>query len=399
LAIDDTKRLFLGQLATGAISLLSTIVIARYVGAESFGFCTSLVLLTSVVLDLIDFGTCSWAARGLASGKLSTFQYLSIMRFKVRLSLLPVLFIPLFILIGIGSSKMAFLFLFYPALWLQTNYIQQFLIAKSKVNKAILLQVVERCFWLLYLPASYFGLNETLSFIFPILLGLIAHGYLGRIELLRMFGMESGEERVVAFSVAHGYSVTKNFGLTAVVSDLGNLDGFVIAKVASLAESGTYNLAMRFRNPMQMSFQAFATKLRPIAARGNRDEIANLFRTNLTFNFAGIFSILLLSTLAYFAAEDLFGETYAGLNAILALGVASAIPCGIGVISSNFLNSIGQDSFVSKMSITQALTSLCGVALTAKYFGGSGAMLFIFTLVTISSLALTVKSIKIFKRL
>jgi hypothetical protein len=121
LKLSDTKVIFLGQIGAGTLSLIATIFIARYTGPTIFGVCASIILVFSVILDAIDFGACSWASRELSKKSISLFQYHQIMKFKTRLALLPILFLPLInILIDVNTLTSA-LFLLYQFLWILTN--------------------------------------------------------------------------------------------------------------------------------------------------------------------------------------------------------------------------------------------------------------------------------------
>ena len=323
--LDDTKKLFIGQIAVGLCSLIATVFIARYVGPAMFGFCASSILIASVILDLIDFGSCSWSARELANGGISKRQYLEIMRKQTRKALLITTLAPFLILFSPPNFEMVFLFLFYPALWLRTNYIQQFLIVHERIKEAISLQLLERLFWLIYIMASVLEVDKITIFVIPILLGLLVHGLLGT-KLIMNEKESSGEGFNDTENTDNNFSNLKNFGLISVISNIGNLDGAVVATASTLAESGNYNLAVRFRNPIQLSFQVFSARLRPVAARKNKIEIATLFRSNQTFLVYGSLGIIVLSAFAYKAATVLFGDSFVGLNLVLSMGLLCSIP-------------------------------------------------------------------------
>lgn len=396
--IDDTKRLFVGQIVVGIFGLIGTIFIARYVGPAMFGFCASSILIASVVLDLIDFGSCSWSARELASGGISRYRYIEIMRKQTSKAFLITALTPIFFLFYPSKFEPGFLFLFYPALWLRTNYIQQFLIVYEKINQAIFLQLLERFFWLFYIMAGFLGLNEITTFVVPILTGLLAHGFLGT-KLISQDGLNANEDfRNVRIKVSH-YPRIKNFGIISVISDIGNLDGAVVAKVSSLSESGNYNLALRFRNPLQLSFQVFSTRLRPIAARKNKAEIRNFFKENQNFLAFGVLGIVVLSILAYKGAIFLFGDSFSGLNEVLAAGILCSIPNGIGAVCGSFITSVGLEKFIAKATVYYVFTNLIGIGVSAYFLGSFGAVLSSLICGVLLSLILLKKSFREFSKL
>ena len=374
--MDDTRRLFGAQIVSATISLVTTVVVARYVGAEAFGFCASMILIASVVLDVFDFGTCSWASRELAANKLSPVQYLKIMQRKLRFTLSLILLTPILLYIVPQTYSMSFLFVFYPVLWLQTNYVQNYLIVRSRISSAIALQLIERSTWLLYIPASFFSVEKITSYVLPILLGLAIHGFFGMMIIFNDVKKIHIDKDTDSIIMKSGYKTTKNFGTVSIVSDIGNLDGVLVAQLSSLAEAGNYNLAVRFRNPSLMSFQAFATRMRPIAATRKKSEIKKLFKDNFRFNLAGVLSILLIAILCLFSNDIIFGDSFVAVNIILAITVLSAIPTGISVICGSFLNSVGSDSFVAKSTIIYTVTGLMGTGISAFYSGSLGAVLF-----------------------
>jgi O-antigen/teichoic acid export membrane protein len=290
---------------------------------------------------------------------------------------------------------MVFLFLFYPALWLRTNYIQQFLIVHERIKEAILLQLLERLFWLIYIVASVLEVDKITTFVIPILLGLLVHGLLG--TKLIMNKKENSEEGFNdTENTDNKFSNLKNFGLISVISNVGNLDGAVVATVSTLAESGNYNLAVRFRNPIQLSFQVFSARLRPVAARKNKIEIATLFRSNLTFLVFGILGIIVLSAFAYEGAIVLFGDSFVGLNMVLSMGLLCSIPNGICVICGSFLTSVGFEDFMAKATLYYVFASLSGIAIAAYLFGSFGAIFSSLITGILLSMILVKKSLKEF---
>jgi O-antigen/teichoic acid export membrane protein len=166
----------------------------------------------------------------------------------------------------------------------------------------------------------------------------------------------------------------------------------VIANVASLSESGIYSLSARFKVPLLMGAQAFAMKLRPVAAKLNREDIGVLVRENKNFMFSNIALILFGSFFAIFFAERIFGSSYNGLNAVFAISIITAIPNGIILVSSSFLSSIGQEQFIAKVTIVSVISALAGVAFSATVASSMGAVLFLLIQGTVISIILVRKS-------
>jgi O-antigen/teichoic acid export membrane protein len=375
LKINDTKLIFLGQIVAGILSLIATIFLARYTGPTVFGICASIILVFSVILDLIDFGACSWASRELASKSISLFQYYQIMKFKTRLALLPVFVLPISIrLIEVSPLTIA-LFLLYPFLWLRTNYIQQYLLASFKIGWSIRLQILERSFWLMVIPMSIFSIDKLIVYILPITLGLITHYLMGNRILKKEITLVNNFKET---KISNLNFKSKHFGINSVLSDMNNLDGAIIAKISTFVESGNYNLAQRFRVPLMYAYQAIATKLRIIAASKIRNDIAGVLKDNFHFFVTATLGIAFLSILNIFYAESIFGDSYKGLNQVMCIGVLTAIPSGIGLIASSFLSAVNNEKTVAVVAIISASVSLSGVALMARSYGSLGAVIYLF---------------------
>ena len=396
--LDDTKRLFIGQIVVGIVSLTGTIFIARYAGPALFGFCASAILIASVVLDFVDFGSCSWSARELASGGISRHRYILIMKRQTKKAFLIFALTPIFFLFSPSKFDPGFLFLFYPALWLRTNYVQQFLIVIEKINQAIFLQLLDRSFWLFYILAGFLDLNEITTFAVPILTGLLVHGFIGN-RLIHRENLSAKEDSINVRSENSHYSQIKSFGMISVISNIGNLDGALVGRVSSLSESGIYNLTLRFRNPLQLTFQVLSSRLRPIAARKKKVEISIFFQDNQYFLTLGVLGIALLSVLACKGAVLLFGDSFIGLNEVLAVGMLCSIPSGLGLICGSFLTSVGCEKFMAKATAYYVFASLIGIGFAAKFWGSLGAVLSLLILTMILSIILVSKSFKEFNKL
>jgi O-antigen/teichoic acid export membrane protein len=148
-----------------------------------------------------------------------------------------------------------------------------------------------------------------------------------------------------------------------------------------------------------MSFQAFATRMRPIAARRDKSEIKKIFRDNFRFNFAGVIILILIAILCFVLNSSIFGDSFVAVNIILAVTILSAIPTGISVICGSFLNSVGSDAFVAKSTIVYTITGLMGTGISALYFGSLGAVLFNLTHASIICGVFVSKSLAEYQRL
>lgn len=372
--LTDTRKIFLGQFFTGLLSFLSMIVIARYVGSTVFGFSSSLILVLSVGLDLVDFGCCSWSLRELIAGRITFGDYRIISIYKSMAALLLLFFAPVVIFLSPTQSWLNSLFLFYPALWIQSNYIQQYLLSHSQINRAVVLQIVERSSWLLIIPFSFFNMSKECAYILPILIGLFAHIVLGSFPGPYNFKMSDLNRELSFFKL---FSKARHFGITSVLSDSGNLDAPIIANFSSFADSASYSLSQRIRNPLKLFFQSFATRIRSTGVSRNKSQILSVFKTEFRFLIVGAFSIVCASLFFYRFALEIFGDSYLDVNKIMALGALIALPSGISAVSTGLLASIGHEKFVSRATSIFTFASLLGLVFAVVAYGSFGSVLFL----------------------
>lgn len=360
-----TNKILIGQVISAALSFVAIAILARYCGPSIFGYCTIAILILSVVLDLIDFGGVSWSARELAAGRISTNQYLQVARSSFRNINLILILLPIWLINSPVDGKIVVLLSLYPALWNQTNYIQQFLVVKNEVNFAIKLQVSERITWLTAIPMSLQGCNRYATFVLPILLGLMLHVGIGSLKLKKINAIKA-ENKIARVTV---YKKSFHFGITSIFSDIGNLDTFLIAKFVSLSESGSYALVTRLRNPLTLIFQAISIKQRPVLARKIKHEIHETLIEDSKLYFVGITCILGVALGFLLFANAIFGNQYKNLNLIMFVGIISQIPVGISIVLTNILNSIGAEKFVSITTFIAIPLTLFIVAFMGLEFG------------------------------
>lgn len=360
-----TNKIFLGQVLSAALSFIAIAIFARYCGPSIFGYCTVAVLILSVVLDLIDFGGVSWSARELAAARISTNQYLYTARTSFRNTTLLLILSPIWLINSPEGGNVVVLLSLYPALWNQTNYIQQFLIVKNEINFAVKLQVSERLTWLTAIPMSLLDSNRYATFVLPIIGGLIVHVGIGSLKLNKINKIRT-EKNIGRIAV---YRKSRHFGLTSIFSDVGNLDTFLIAKFVSLSESGSYALVTRMRNPLTLIFQAISIKQRPVLARKIQHEIRATLMEDLIMCIFGIIGIFGVAISFLFFASTIFGNQYIDLNFIMFVGVISQIPIGISLLSTNVLNSIGEEKFVSISTFLVTPLTLFVVAIVGYHYG------------------------------
>lgn len=393
--LSDTRLLFLGQLLAGLLSLIATIVTARYCGPTVLAFCMLTVLVLSVGLDVIDFGACSWSSRELAAGRISVSKYLHIMHRKSSHNLIYVFVGPLVYFLFPQSGWAILIVGIYPALWVRTNYIQQFLIVKEQIFLAVRLQIIERAVWLLIIPFQMLNINRWAAYIVPILTGLILHNFLGT-RAISMFRV--GQSNITELDGSL-FQKSKYIGFMSVITDVSSLDTLIVARLSSLQSAASYGLAQRFRAPLLLGFTSFAKKLFPIAAAKNRSTIRALYKQEKKFLLLNYIFLFSTSIFFYIFGESIFGYEFQSINLILALGVLVAIPSSFVEIASSFLVATGSEHKVSKLYLISIPLTLLSVGITAQFQNVIGSVLALLIAKLIAGIFFYAAALKIWKEL
>ena len=363
--LTDTRLVFFGQAGAGIISLVATIVTARYCGPTVFAFCMLTVLVLSVGLDVIDFGACSWSSRELAAGRISVSNYLHIMHRKSSHNLIYVFVGPLVYFLFPQSGWAILIVGTYPILWVRTNYIQQFLMVKGQTALAVRFHIMERLTWLLVLPMQYLNFDKWVTYILPIIFGLIVHNFLGKRALIKY----SAHLSMTSESICGLTRKSKHIGLTGVITDVSNLDTLIVARFASINDSASYGLSQRFRGPLMLGFNSFGTRLRLIAASRDTESIRSLFKQEISFLIVNYLGLILASFFLYLLGEDIFGSKFPSINVLLAIGVLTTIPFSIIAIASNFLVATGFERVASRIFMSSVPFTLISVGISSHYQG------------------------------
>ena len=393
--LSDTRLLFLGQLFAGLLSLIATIVTARYCGPTVFAFCMLTVLVLSVGLDVIDFGACTWSSRELAAGRISANDYLQIMRRKSSHNLIFLFVGPLVYFVFPQSGWAILIVGIYPTLWVRTNYMQQFLMVKSKVASAVKFQILERLTWLLVLPMQYLQFDKWATYILPIIIGLIAHNFLGKGALIKY----GGDMSMTSESIGGLTRKSKYIGLTSVITDVPNLDTLIVARLASINDSASYGLSQRFRGPLMLGFNSFGTRLRLIAASRDIESIRSLFKQELSFLIVNYLGLILVSFFLYLFGEDIFGSKFPNINVLLAIGVLTTIPFSIIAVASSFLVATGFERIASRVFTGSVPFTLISVGISSHFQGVFLSLLALLLANLVSASIFLFLSMRVWKKL
>jgi O-antigen/teichoic acid export membrane protein len=326
-------------------------------------------------MGLTDFGACAWAARELAAQKISTETFKSIMQSKTRLNLVWLISIPIYIVLVDSQFKWACILFAYPFLWNKLNYNQHFLIATNQIMKSVCLRLLERMSWLTIIPLSAVGVEKSLAFSVPILLGLAIHNSMGNIVISSYKDSKASFKK---YTLVELFQESRHFGIISISGGMTNLDGFIVASIGSLTESTNYVLAQRFRNPLTLVFSSFATRVKPIAAKRDLKLVKATVKGEAKLLTTGVLANLMISLLAYFYSEMVLGVAFGGINLIMFFGTLTAIPVGILLILTNILSGFGAEKFVARGTLVYVVLLFLMIGVFTHFYGSLGAVISVF---------------------
>lgn len=367
-----SEIVIIGQTTSGLISFISVILLARYLGATAFTYCSTYFVVTTVAMTILDFGSSSYSSRQLAAGEISTREYFFILKAKSFLSFACVcVALPFSYLLVPAEFKWSSLLLFYPILWMQYNYFQQFMIIQGKFILSQTLATLDRLSWMLIVPMSFIKMDKSLTFVATILIGLTIHNIICFAKFKRYLVQEDSLFEINQISI---FRNSRKFGIISTSGIIQNLDSPVVASVIPLADAAGYVLAQRLRNPASIFFSAVAFRIKPLASKRSHFLIIKTLKEDIRLLSFGVLFSLILSLLFLFHVNSLFGESYEKLNVIICIGTLISIPFGIVTLASTILSSIGEESYVAKFNVVQSLTLLFCVAIGAFFKGSPGSV-------------------------
>ncbi len=367
-----SKKFLIGQIIAGVMSFLAISITAKYVGARIFGFCSLFILVLNIAITLVDFGGCSWASREYAAQKISLGTFKFVMWSKTKLNSLFILLTPVFLTDAMKEFQFAFLLLFFPMLWNRTNYIQQFLLVRNLSNTSVLLIIVDRACWLLIIPMSAVNADKILSFILPIIVGLLIQNIYFSVWIDTK---ENIEGEIVQYRQRSLFVISKHFGVIGTSGVISNFDGVLVASLSSISESSNYLLAQRFRNPLTIAFSSISMRLRPIAAKKNLKTIKAALRDDAQLMALSVISTTAFAIFLLFYAEKMLGPEFQDASVALFFGVITSIPLGILLLTSSLLGAMGVEDYVAKANTVYSITILIGVTFGTFFVGSLGAVL------------------------
>lgn len=365
--ISSTQHLLIAQIFSGAVSLVVLIFSARVAGSSAVGTAAIAIVVSGVVIDILDYGACSYYSTKLASGETSKDIYWHVSRQKQSLILFASIAILLPTLLVTRDFSLMY-FVVYPLLWLRMNYFQQYFFALRRFKQAITAIYLEKSAYISIIPMYLLGGNGIAIVVGPILIGLGVHSIVSTLYTRGERARSSRSQN--AFSeIRDLFQRSRYFGRSSVITDVANLDTPLIAILLSVSDAGTYSLFQKFRGPLITGFQSFSNSFKPCVARGNKKEIKKLLGSEKWLLILNACGILIFAGFFLKYSQTFLGNTFKDANLILCFGSLSALPTALSFLCSTYLTSSGLEKLNARILILFVPILLIAIAVTAHVSG------------------------------
>ena len=340
---------------------------ARVAGSTAVGTVAIAIVVSGVVVDILDYGACSYYSTKLASGETSRDIYWKVSRQKQSLILLASIAILVPTILVTQDSSLVY-FVVYPLLWLRMNYFQQYFFALRRFKQAVTAIYLEKFAYISVIPMYFLGGKGVVIVIGPVLIGLGVHSIVGAV-FTRGDKTRPSRLQYVFLEIRKSFQHSKYFGRSSVITDVANLDTPLIAILLSVSDSGTYSLFQKFRGPLITGFQSFSNSFKPIVARGNKKEIKKLLVSEKWLLILNSCGILILAGIFLKYSQSFLGNTFKDANLILCIGSLSALPTALSFLCSTYLTSSGLEKLNSRILTFFVPVLLIAIAITAHLSG------------------------------
>ena len=362
------KVLITFKILTIFVSAAASLVAARICGPGNYARVIIAVSLFSLVLDLIDFGGASWAARELAAGRIESkfFKGIWISR-VIFLSSIPVIIFISKIFVSIPNYILVLSF--YPMLWVTTNYFQHYCFITKEYFLLSASSFLERGSWFLTYVFYRVHWNVTLSFACAIVVGLSVHAVLATRYMSRV-----GRRKVVScLEIVNLYKLHYNFGIMGFVSDLGSTDTFLIRVISTAHNAGIYSIPLKLQNPFTFGFSLFTSKNRPVFATCDRENILRAVRTEWILPAMNSLGLVIVASFFSKLFAEVVGTGFQGIIPVFTVVCISYIFQGFFEILITIISNLKKERLAAQISTLTTILNLIFIAVGVKIDGSLGA--------------------------
>lgn len=386
--VSNTAFLMIGQVVTGALSLLLVLAIARYLGNVGLGSYSAAIAISALLMQLLDFGIPTYAVREIARRKESAKDYVStIMGLRTVISFFMAAAAAVLLLYLVGSSRITIqtaevmgLAVFATALSFLAEPLRAVLLAYEKHNYYAAVWIIERLafvsFALAMLLAGKGLLEVMLGFALSALIALAINAAVvwknfTKFSIIISFSKKADWKNLIISGMPFWLSNL----LMAVYS---RIDTLMLSVLKGFAATGLYNAAYKLVDvftfvPLAVS-AAFYPTLSRLFKNSNGAMLGILYKR--AFYYLAIVAIpmgIALTTLAGRVMKFLYTSEFAPAATALQILIWAELFIFMNYLMGYMLNSIDkQKLFTISTGIYAAVNILLNLAAIPK-FGYMGA--------------------------
>lgn len=354
-----------GQIALG----FTYAVVAVQTGPTGFGVLSTGVALSSLAVDVIDFGANSHLLRRVAQGENWLGRFFTLLIHRVAAS---VCVATLLICARLTSTSalisLLCLLLPYFAVVLVEGLFLSVLRGLGRQNVASVCQGLGRMFSALTALCLGWRLGHW-TLVIPLGLALGTALSMTIAGILLRDDIHWQRPAPLRRTILDG----RHFGVSGLMSDLQLVDTPIVTAFAGPAAAGHYGVAGRVTSVLGIPISAFATIVLQRVAADRRNQERWFFRSlrQLVAAYTG-FSIMLILVVPRILPAAL-GQEWSAAITPLQIILAAMVLASVNHPLASFLNSIGLDRDVSRVLTVVMLANLPVLALAAHLGQATGA--------------------------
>jgi O-antigen/teichoic acid export membrane protein len=359
--------LFYFQIISFVLSLIGYVLMARQFGAAAFGSVFAALAIASVLIDLLDFGRCTWICREIAASRANLNHAILLLR-KVENRFLVLAVPTSIIFVGIYKDLSVAPIFIYPIAWLIVNYMQSYLIASKKFKDAGILLFVEKVIaFAIVLFSIHQGYSSLLALSFVVVLPVFAHAFISVLYGAKLLQVDSKLRDSEDFlKLNPGKHL--DFGVRSITTDLLQLEIPIAKLLLDPISAGVFAMIMKFRSPMSIGFNFIVSLTSPLITSKDFRNLSEIYKKLLLIALLNLIAIILFAvTLNNSISTKIFGNDFLLLqNAALPM-VLTFFFWSIFNVSTSWQVAMGEEKYVRKLTIYVIVFHLVVLFFLCKY--------------------------------
>ena len=359
--------LFYFQIMSFVLSLIGYVLMARQFGAVAFGSVFAALAIANVLIDLLDFGRCTWICREISAYRANLNHAILLLR-KVENRFLVLAVPTSIIFIGIYKDLSVAPIFIYPTAWLIVNYMQSYLIASKKFKNAGILLFIEKVISLAILLFSIRqGYSSQLALSFIVVLPVFANAFISVLygaKLLQSNSKLGDSEDFLKLNP----NKHRDFGVRSIATDLLQLEIPIAKLLLDPISAGVFAMIVKFRNPMSIGFNFIVNLTSPLISSRDFRKLSEIYKKLLWLALLNLIAILLFAvTLTNSISSKIFGDDFLLLKNVALPMVLTFFFWNIFNVSTSWQVAMGEEKYAKKLTIYVIVLHLTALFFLCKY--------------------------------